>query len=1064
MHFKKSKNILSLLFVLLLVSNVIISVANANEEQEGDIDGCFDSHGNYYGFGDAIKQGDRKKIENVLRKECQSPQAGLETALFLCSEEYIDFFIGRGADINNGFTVRRVMQERSLEVFEIARSKGMRLESELQDLSSLVGEDKLDEFQYLIKESLNQDEIKGFIRDPLLIHEAAKSGSKAVIDFLVSLGADPKHVKALEGAVLGNRDEIVDYFFNEMEASPQNTLALAAAIRVDNQERIKFFIDAGVSLGSVEVLAAAAHRGDLELMEKSIDQGADVKAPVVLEEAIAGAETLFNFNEGVAIRFLLERGVDVNQESALMKVVRIYSSDRAIEIMDIFLEYGADITSSKILGAAIKADGVAMVEYLIEHKADVKDPALFKSILEVYDNEKQKKIVDLLIENGVKFEDESFLLLAANQYRWDLVKHLITKHGIDASSPRLFEKAAGIWSPSPNDALSMVKLLIENGANPRNEDALVKAAGHKKFDVLKYLIAEYGLKVTNPEILKNVVCSMGYKGDREDNLEIIELLIEHGANIQNEKALACAAGFGLIPVLELLMEHGASLGDSEILIMTMFFSEKTFDSDVSENVKFLLKHGANAKNFLSIKASVEAGDLSIVKLLIDYGAEVNDSIFVDFAALRGNVEVVQYLKDLDGVEVKDRKGLELALQEGRDALIKFALYSLGDKENAVIIGMSNIEGEFSDYFSAMEVDLEKNIAQVCIVPIDENIVCDKEMMKLFSGFMNPGSGDTYPGDKENFSLEDMDEKKMEPMEHLYQNIISFAKENGVPYIGFCAGAQHLVLNSKGFLQSVDGYSNEHMAIDFERGSMPHYMTLDRDEKAQAINECELNAVHLDNGQVMHGYAAVRDKLGENVRLGAVSYEGIPQAASWGWNLAGFQFHPENHYRDEKEDECAEEGVHRQVQILNSFFEMCINYKKSRSYADRHGMDFYTMKKAMEGVGAALVNRLEDCAEGNAGVASSKYVWGYGDHRIKAEAYSSDDVIKLLLGITPDDVSISREGENLKLYLKDTGEALTIESHFEVGGAYRVEWIDFADGTSLDMRYPSLELRSDEMNL
>ena len=62
-----------------------------------------------------------------------------------------------------------------------------------------------------------------------------------------------------------------------------------------------------------------------------------------------------------------------------------------------------------------------------------------------------------------------------------------------------------------------------------------------------------------------------------------------------------------------------------------------------------------------------------------------------------------------------------------------------------------------------------------------------------------------------------------------------------------------------------------------------------------------------------------------------------------------------------------------------------------------------------------------------------------------------DTIQLADGITTDDLSVYRDGENLVLSLNDGADTLTVEQWFwNDSTEYRVEVIQFADGTTWDV--------------
>ncbi|MDR2220676.1 MAG: putative Ig domain-containing protein [Methylobacillus sp.] len=86
-----------------------------------------------------------------------------------------------------------------------------------------------------------------------------------------------------------------------------------------------------------------------------------------------------------------------------------------------------------------------------------------------------------------------------------------------------------------------------------------------------------------------------------------------------------------------------------------------------------------------------------------------------------------------------------------------------------------------------------------------------------------------------------------------------------------------------------------------------------------------------------------------------------------------------------------------------------------------------------------------------GYGSDTYRFGRGDGYdvITDYGYQGEtDRIELKTGVTPDDVQLERVGNSLKITIRDTGETLIVNGHFE-GYPYAMEEIVFANGTVWD---------------
>ena len=81
-----------------------------------------------------------------------------------------------------------------------------------------------------------------------------------------------------------------------------------------------------------------------------------------------------------------------------------------------------------------------------------------------------------------------------------------------------------------------------------------------------------------------------------------------------------------------------------------------------------------------------------------------------------------------------------------------------------------------------------------------------------------------------------------------------------------------------------------------------------------------------------------------------------------------------------------------------------------------------------------------------------YFWGKdtGTYRVKTDE-NQDPIrtVRILPGITPEMVAISRDGNDLVITNRETGEALIIDSHFNKNNLSKIRWLQFADGTLID---------------
>ena len=167
-------------------------------------------------------------------------------------------------------------------------------------------------------------------------------------------------------------------------------------------------------------LHSAAYYGDLEVVQKLIEYGADISA-----EDFKGYSPLYFASEGVhlkdrtVLRLLLEHGADVNArtkdgETALHNA----SIFGALEVVRLLLEHGADVNARQEYGitplhcfntVSIRPGAVGVARLLLEQGADVNARAKDGSTpLHVASRFAELAVVRLLLEHGadVKAEDD----------------------------------------------------------------------------------------------------------------------------------------------------------------------------------------------------------------------------------------------------------------------------------------------------------------------------------------------------------------------------------------------------------------------------------------------------------------------------------------------------------------------------------------------------------------------------------------------------------------------------------------------------------------------------------
>ncbi len=241
---------------------------------------------------------------------------------------------------------------------------------------------------------------------------------------------------------------------------------------------------------------------------------------------------------------------------------------------------------------------------------------------------KRIKIIKLLLEKGADSKNKDDALYVADQSCDEEAAELLIKAGARRDESREFYRDMKLYNAAKRGNTGEVKKLLDQGADPN----MMRTCG-----------AAHG---TSP------LMEAAYKG----HLDIVNALLEKGAEINAQggvhfdwTALIHAASGGHNEVVKVLIKAGA-----DVNIVSHDYSEtalyEALESDYEKIVTMLLKAGAKitARDFFK---ALYRGEYEIIKLLIDYGADVN-------AAHDGTTPLKRakdYLKGFSDVGSKDNE-------------------------------------------------------------------------------------------------------------------------------------------------------------------------------------------------------------------------------------------------------------------------------------------------------------------------------------------------------------------------------------------------------------------------
>ncbi len=238
--------------------------------------------------------------------------------------------------------------------------------------------------------------------------------------------------------------------------------------------------------------------------------------------------------------------------------------------------------------------------------------------------------------------------------RTKLFKFLLN-HGADPNLVNKDGDSSLSFASSWNNK-KIVQLLLNfsninvNIKNLEGDTPLHISVYHDHLDIVKLLLT----KGANPNLANNNGVTPLHNAAFNSNLEIVKLLVDYGANINAENkdgivALRDAVKNGHTKIVRFLLEKGANVNIQIIEDATPFNGQIHFVDN--KNIKLLNKYKdavTKRKGWFILHYAVYTGNLEIVKLLLDHGANINvidiygvTPIYV--AACKNYIEIIKLL-------------------------------------------------------------------------------------------------------------------------------------------------------------------------------------------------------------------------------------------------------------------------------------------------------------------------------------------------------------------------------------------------------------------------------------
>lgn len=361
------------------------------------------------------------------------------------------------------------------------------------------------------------------------------------------------------------------------------------------------------------ILHHAVSQGNPELVELLISKGADVNA----KDRFDRVALHFAFKKGMA-KILVAHGAivdapDDHGETPLHHAAKGYAGvpkEALLEFADVLISHGADVNRSTgkgkgnmtPLNVAAELNNLPAAKLLIKRGADVEGGGS-SPLTSAGANGDYVEMAQLLVENGAGVNTRSTaggypLHRAAGRGNIKVTKYLLA-HGANpnAADGKGF---TALYSAAGSDCgVSTAAALLSKGADPNvknvyGQTALHQAASQGVPKIVELLLAN--------KADVNSISSEGFtplhaaacNGKNDTRKTVVEILLKSGANVNakiprsGETPLHKAIFRGDVEVVKLLLDHGADVNaTSKFGVTSLYFARNS--KVISELLK---EHGA----------------------------------------------------------------------------------------------------------------------------------------------------------------------------------------------------------------------------------------------------------------------------------------------------------------------------------------------------------------------------------------------------------------------------------------------------------------------------------------
>ena len=526
----------------------------------------------------------------------------------------------------------------------------------------------------------------GILNDCLKI--SSKNGYPKIAELLLNKGANVEN--ALDGQY-----NVIEMLLNRgINIDMNNGDMLTSACLRGDLKTVKMLEKRGADI-DIEAIIAASRNGHLPIVEFLCEK----KVNIHKREDSALRLASYNGHYSV-VRFLLE---NYNNFTGLNVALEHASKEGHFSIVQLLFNNGAN-NMRHMIAAAENGNYVTTQEFL---KKDI-TIAIKNRAFTIACHNGQYSVVKLLLDNGVKVNDDSILRAVSNKH-YD-VSYLLLEHGANYNAQDLFSIAC------EDGNYEFVKTLINLGSEEKDKGLLDACKqGHKN---IVELLLENGVNVhIDKDRALLIASSQGF-------VDILKVLFRKDNFSQRSLDSCLEVGLGK-DVVNFLLEKGAEIDPTEekssreIKIKTenqladMLYNEKY--SEFAYNLQYI---NNNSVLYNLLRFSIHTNFHGAAKIILNKNPDIVDEYIVMYSVKHNNQRMVEYFLECGIVDKQD--AILEAIEHGYYEIVKMLSNNYDiDNQQFLVESIKNNRNEITLFL----------LKQRGIIPNEQTIEMAKKLNK-----------------------------------------------------------------------------------------------------------------------------------------------------------------------------------------------------------------------------------------------------------------------------------------------------------------------------------------------